>query len=204
MKKYIKYIMISGAVFALSSCSVKQDLEVVNMVSVKKQNTIFMAKLLKDNKQQQNKYIKIVKFAKDGVPIDGYGYLKIINKPPLGDSSYIDIYTVVLNEIFVDSYDRVYLAGTTSAKDKKVIIWKFSKTGQPDLSYGEDKTLNHIVISGLCSDMSKRQITTDQQNNFYLICAGKDEKEKEVLYIRKYDIDGKPIESFGQNGVSVL
>ncbi len=204
MRKYIKYIMISGVVFAMSSCSVKQDMEVVHMVSVKKQNTIFMAKLLKDNKEQQSKYIKIIKFAKDGDTIDDYGYLKIIDKPPLGNSSYIDINTVVLNEIFVDNYDRVYLAGTTSTKDKKVIIWKFSKTGQPDLSYGEDKTLNHIVLSGLCSDMSKRQITTDQQNNFYLICAGKDDKAKEVLYIRKYDIDGKLIESFGKNGVSVL
>lgn len=43
----------------------------------------------------------------------------------------------------------------------------------------------------------------DRQNNFYMVCAGDDDGE-EVLFIRKYDIDGKLIKSFGQDGVSVL
>ncbi len=202
MIKMIKFLIISGILIGLSSCSTKQDLEVVHMVSVKKQNTIFMAKLLKDN-EQQKRYIKTIKFSNDGKPIMDYGYIKLINKPPLGSDGYIDVDTVVLDEIFVDNYDRVYLAGTTSSKNKQIIIWKFSKTGQPDLSYGDNSSLNHILISGLCSDMGKRQITTDRQNNFYMVCAGDDDGE-EVLFIRKYDIDGKLIKSFGQDGVSVL
>ncbi|RLA75077.1 MAG: hypothetical protein DRG11_02665 [Epsilonproteobacteria bacterium] len=202
MKQTIKLFAIVVFMLLLSSCSTKQELKVVHMVSQKKHDTIFMAKLLQDN-DNQNRYIKIVKLSKDGKPDEKYGYVKIINKPPLGDDKYIDKNKVEISEMFVDNFGRTYLVGTTSTQDKQVIIWKFSKTGKPDLSYGTDKTLNHILISGLCSDMNKRQITTDKQNNFYIMCGGVEQGE-EVLYIRKYDINGKLIDGFGQNGVLVL
>ncbi len=203
MKKFINFAVLLFVIMTFNSCATKQEFITVETIKQKNKNWIYEVKLIDVKDDEYSTRLKLNRFNKDGINDKSYGAMKHINKPPLGIKTDLNSKNFVLDQIFFDSFNRAYIVATKIKDKTSVVVWKYSKTGKADLSYGKHKDRNYIEISGLCGDITKRRIVLSKDDGFYFICSGLI-KDKDVVYIRKYTIDGLLDKRYDNDGLMIL